>query len=236
MTIRLLPKSEIAKAQANAQKQTIDEGAKLARRIDSLRQTIADEERSLREFREKTVATIHKEISVLTARRDTITSELRKAERELEIAREPLDSEWDELARTKKEAELTLSRAYEKLKEAEADKEDASKAKKDIRRELERARTKTEEADKKLADAESDSAESKELRDEAGRIHSEAVRFEVETKKKLSAEETRLREWTESLLTLEEKINGEKRWLDAEKIRLSDREKTLERAFNRLKK
>ena len=48
--MRLMKKSDITKANAQAKKREIDEGVKLAKRIDGLRETLADEEQSLEKF------------------------------------------------------------------------------------------------------------------------------------------------------------------------------------------
>lgn len=73
MTIRLLKKSEIDKIKSQERKRELDSGLTLAKRIDSLREIHAEEEKSLLNFRNKTVAEIQKEINKKIQERDSIS-------------------------------------------------------------------------------------------------------------------------------------------------------------------
>lgn len=94
MGMRLLPKSEIDRAKSVDKKREIDEGLKLAKRVDNLREIAASEETSLTNFRNATVAKIQEEITFETGRRDRVKSEADEAEARRDKARKPLDSEW----------------------------------------------------------------------------------------------------------------------------------------------
>lgn len=105
MGMKLLSKSEVAKAQADAKKREIDEGLKLARKVDNLREIKAQEEASLEKFRKDTVSKINEEITALTSQRDTLTSEVAQLKKERKKLMEPLDGEWEKIH----EAKLDLS-------------------------------------------------------------------------------------------------------------------------------
>jgi coenzyme F420-reducing hydrogenase delta subunit len=83
MVLKLLQKREVDKAKAVERQLEIDEGMKLAKRVDSLRMVQAQEERSLNDFRVKMVAEISSEITALT---DTVAS-LKKEVAEIEALR-----------------------------------------------------------------------------------------------------------------------------------------------------
>lgn len=108
--MKLLPKSEIIKKQNDARKMQIDEGQRIARKIDILRETLANEELSLEKFRKETVTLIHKEVSEERA----ILNSLKKEIEDLSIIKKelqkPLDEEWEKV----KEAMIEI----EKHKEA----------------------------------------------------------------------------------------------------------------------
>jgi hypothetical protein len=76
MVMRLLKKSEVNERRVVEMRQQADEGLKLAKRIDALRETLAEEELSLRDFRNKEVSRINLEIEELTARRDALSREI----------------------------------------------------------------------------------------------------------------------------------------------------------------
>lgn len=97
MGMRLLPKSEIDRVQAEEQRRDVEEGVKLARRIDALREVVAQEEANLEEFRRKTVERIHGEISQSIEERDKARSEASFWRDERAKAQKPLDEEWAHL-------------------------------------------------------------------------------------------------------------------------------------------
>lgn len=97
MGMRLLPKPEFEKAKAAEQKREIDEGLKLARRVDNLREVVAQEEASLGEFRSKTVSIIHEQIAAEIQKKDNLTKEVQDLEDRKREARKSLDEEWTEV-------------------------------------------------------------------------------------------------------------------------------------------
>lgn len=76
MPIKLLPKSEIAKAKVKDRQLEIQEGAKLASRVDNLRETVATEEKALSDFRREALSSIQKDIEELTAHKNALGQEV----------------------------------------------------------------------------------------------------------------------------------------------------------------
>ncbi len=97
MSMKLLSKSEVAKAQADAKKREIDEGLKLARKVDNLREIKSQEEASLEKFRKERVAAINLELSELETKKETLIGENRQLERERKELLKPLDVEWENI-------------------------------------------------------------------------------------------------------------------------------------------
>lgn len=95
--MRLLPKSEIDKAKAAQQQRDVDEGLKLARRIDNLREVLAQEDANLQKFRRETVAKIGAEIAKLEQKKSTLTGEISHLNRERRQLMKPLDEEWGKI-------------------------------------------------------------------------------------------------------------------------------------------
>lgn len=91
--MKLLSKKDINTAQATTQKQTYDEGMKLARRVDSLREVAAAEESALEKFRRETIAKIHEETTEARTERERLLAEVRKLQKDREEALKPLDEE-----------------------------------------------------------------------------------------------------------------------------------------------
>ncbi len=63
--VKLLSKREIDVAKARDRQREIAEGTKLAQRVDGLRELAADEEKSLNDFRIKTLTAINEETTPL---------------------------------------------------------------------------------------------------------------------------------------------------------------------------
>ena len=70
--MKLLKKSEINTLKAQERKAEIDQGLKLSRRVDVLRETAAQEEASLEAFRRSSIKAINEEIKQLTYVRDSL--------------------------------------------------------------------------------------------------------------------------------------------------------------------
>lgn len=106
--MRLLAKSEIDSKKALARKQEIDEGLKISRRVDTLRETVAQEEAALEAFRRKTIAAINAQITAVS----DILNDLRREVKELEEKRvkalEPIDTAWETLLKSQQEHTLSV--------------------------------------------------------------------------------------------------------------------------------
>lgn len=91
MPIKLLPKHEINRLQAQEKRQTVEEGLKLANRVENLREIAAKEEASLASFRASTLKAIQKEITEATTERDGLLSQVNILRKELEVGHSGLD-------------------------------------------------------------------------------------------------------------------------------------------------
>lgn len=107
--MRLLPKSEIDKHKANERQAEIAEGLKLAKRVDSLRQTVAEEDKALKAFRVQTLEAIGDEIKAHTVKRDALRTEVKDLEERRAIALEPLDAKEADLR--KRENNISIKEA-----------------------------------------------------------------------------------------------------------------------------
>jgi acyl carrier protein phosphodiesterase len=73
---RLLDKKRIAASLADERRLEIDKGIKLAKKIDFLRETLAEEETKLERFRTETVKKVQIEIDMLIHERDRLKQEI----------------------------------------------------------------------------------------------------------------------------------------------------------------
>jgi prophage DNA circulation protein len=84
MPIKLLSKQEINQKQALQRHNEIEEGRKLAKRVDNLREIAVQEEASLASFRSNTLKAINDEIKKATKEHEGILNQVRELRGELE--------------------------------------------------------------------------------------------------------------------------------------------------------
>ncbi len=178
--MKLLQKSEIDKAKALDRQREINEGTKLAKRVDSLREIHAQEEASLNKFRvatlkgikeetgalEKIKVSLETEVAVLEERKKEalapITSKLKKLEeREIELkgydqALRDIGSDshlaWRERELVAEEHRIATSkdRINKLLVEADEMTQEAKKTLEDVNKNKESLKMNLEEVDKEI--------------------------------------------------------------------------------------
>lgn len=78
--MRLLDKKEITADSALERKRQIDEGLRLAKRIDALRQTELEEQAKLGKFRTETLKILKEEVDMLQAKKKALLKEIETLE------------------------------------------------------------------------------------------------------------------------------------------------------------
>lgn len=234
--MRLLPKSEILQKQAAVQKQTIDEGKKLAERIDRLRDVAATEEASLEKFRSETLARIHLETTEAATKRDELKNEVAQLERQRADAIKPLDEEYEALEVAKQALKDAEQDILSKQQQADILLADIEVRRKEIKDALARAETAEYLAAQKLEEASRKEQSMHSSLEEIQKTESEISTIKTKLNTELVHREQSCENRENSIILREQEVEKEKKLLQEERIRLDDRSRTLERAFNRLKK
>lgn len=221
MSIRLLNKREIDKAKAKDQRLEIQEGLKLAKRVDALRETAVEEELSLKKFREATIKNIHEELSTEGQKLETLKVEVKALESRKEEALKPLTEAWDTLRReqealSKAEEELAnrFSEAFEVQESLKKEQKEIKTAKSLAESDRERALDASKQAERNRADT------------------SRALDFAERVQRKALLQEEQVKSWAERQ---EEEIAVEKKNLQLRTTSLARKEKALEKREIRLK-
>ena len=147
MAVRLLSKDEIAKAQNSDKAREIAEGLKISRRVDSLRELMADEETKLEKFRVETLSSIKKEINDLTNEKEALQPEIEKLREEKSQGLKEVGDERHRIELLQEDVETRekilsarISEVQQREKEAETNFEESRDA-------LIRSRSRLEEAE-----------------------------------------------------------------------------------------
>lgn len=102
---KLLNKNEITALKSDERKREIEEGAKLARKVDTLRELSSKEEVNLKKFRDESLKTIKNDIDVLLAQKNATQAEITALEVRRKELEAPIDltNEWKKLESDKKQ-------------------------------------------------------------------------------------------------------------------------------------
>jgi len=111
--MKILPKkTDIDKAKADERRREIDEGMKLAKSVDKLREARLAEEKSLKEWRDNNLAKVQQEIDSKIQINDGLKIEIKEAEAHKKKLIEPLDKEWKEINLAREELKEEKERIY----------------------------------------------------------------------------------------------------------------------------
>ncbi len=231
--LKLLTREQITNAKVTDQLREIQEGKKLAERVDRLRGLQAIEEASLDKFRTETLSRIHEETTEALKKRDFLFGEVRELEERRKAALAPLTEE--RVANDKENARLDTRR-----KELDAEQyrvEDATRLAentlKTAENELSRAQGKTVQAEKLLSDASSKCQETELALKDAQKVKDASIKLAKEVEQDLINRDSTLAARERGVQLRQEALDErEKKLMDGWSL-LNDRLATFERNLKR---
>lgn len=234
--MKLLSKNEIDQKKAVEYRQSREEGLKLARRVDSLREVQAQEESSLQKFRTETLAKIHEETKQAATRRDDLISECRSLENARRNALKPLTEELahiegEKVALEEKKIEHTRKEGLLVEREGRV-KASENSTSLELSRAIEERRRATEllqETDYFNSETRLRLAETEAIRDKTKRMQEDVEKDFRERDVEIASKERSLATWQKDLENREDALGKATR-------KLADRQATLERSIKRNKK
>jgi len=234
--MRLLDKKTIVQQKNLERKREIDEGVKLANKVDSLRETAAKEEKNLFQFRDANLAQVKKDIDRLLNQKEALNNELEALSKQREVLQEPLDREWVKVRDKQKELDDISEVLSNKEKLLDSNQKEYDKRVADL-----------DKTNRKLdimqGTLEHDIEESKKLVTDAklalssARTEASKLTAKVEGREKLVVKrelDASARE--RDIINSAEKIAKDRRELDLREIAINDRYATLLRTEARIKK
>lgn len=234
--MKLLSKQETQTAKASDRKREIDEGVKLAKKVDALRELAATEQANLIKFRNGNLKKIHEEIDNAITERDVLLQEVSMLEDKKKALLAPLDAEWNQVKIQKE--------SIEEAKSALSLKEDLFAMTENHLHEKEIA-LKAEEGrigDLKLRTAE-ELSQAEAIKSEASvslklfTQRKSAIESEYEVRLAgLSVKESDLRDRETDIENARKNLELEKQEVSNEKLLLADQRAMLQRTLNQLRK
>lgn len=234
--MKLQPKQQVNIQVAAERKQQIDEGITIARKIDGMRETLANLEKQHADF----VGGMEDDLVKRTGHLSSKVRELQRDVAELEerkrLALIPLSEEAHQLelrAEEVKRSEEIIQRREENLVNKELVQDKRDKKSKEV---LARVNARDRESAKA-------GEEAQRIYLDAKQIHNDALAEKENQENEFSKRNYKLNEREKGIVSYEftlkmreEVIETNEKENAEEKIRLSDERKTLERAINRIKK
>ena len=229
MALRLLQKREVDRAKTLDRKREIDEGAKLAQKVDDLRRLYSTEEKTLRDFRDKSLKVVLEDISRLSADKEALQSEVKALEHRKVRALIPVKIELEKLPQAK--AQLAEVRSLLELEESivVAEKRNMSARKADIKAEKERAADERAQSKQALREADDARTEAKKTLREAQQTSDSMLQRANQLAAEMMERET-------NLAYKEEGLNAQFKQLEKEKLGIINRERVLQDRYNTLQR
>ncbi len=236
MPIKLLSKQEINQKQALQRHNEIEEGRKLAKRVDNLREIAVQEEASLASFRANTVKNINEEIKKATKEHEVVLAQVKELRGELETgfselkkAERVLDLKKDDIVSREKQIEERIQLVKDREKKIKKDFDENTT----IASRLEYANAQllkvNMEADEKIQLA-TDMFEDATLR------HNQVDRLYSRVMEELANKDIAIASKERDIIIRVGHLDERTEALRIKELNLIDREQTLEREFKRLKK
>lgn len=231
--MKLLTKSEITTLKAKDQKQAIDEGIKLTRRVESLREIQAQEEASLKQFREKTIKEIQEEIKREIKPLEDLKKEVEFLKEEREKALKPLYHELEELSRSREEIQKEFRDLGVQRLEVEKSQESAQENLKNSLDEFSRAAEERGRSIELLQDADLKSQQATQLVKESENIKYKSEVLARNIQEEFQKRDSQIASKERNLTLRDEHQKSRELELNTRETKLNDRERMFQRTLKR---
>lgn len=235
MSVKLLPKSKINELKQKERSIEIQEGVKLATRIDGLRELHSKTEEGLEKYKISTLTQIQGEIIALQTQKETLIGEIMAMRSNYDVMLPEISLKRTELADFEKKL-MTWDKKLEKREEA------ASLLELDVMEALETAENSRihAEDDERIArnlliDAKNKKEESQRMVNEAKNLQTKSQNDALATEESLNLRELNIQTKEKNIVIKEVELMNKGKELDNEKIKVEDLRQTLERSLARLR-
>lgn len=235
---RLLPKQEINRLRKEEERQRMEEGMRIANRVDSLREIASTEEQAFEQYRTTSLTGIQAEIDAKKEENERLATANKALQEERTRLEAPIDLQkaWKEVNERGESNEIIsdsiLSREVEVLKREN----DVEEAKKELSWKERDVATSEAAARTNLTQAEEQRNEAEIANKEAQSIFLQMQEQQRRENEQHDSRKNDLKEREEALLLREEELERETLVINSEKILLADRRATLERGFAELRR
>lgn len=234
--MKLLSKSAVNNEVANQKKSQIDEGLFIAKKIDSLRQTLTGLEKQHRDFINGMQSELNIQIQPLIDKIANLKLEIEDLENKRRKLLAPLTKEWEEVLLKRKQIEAKELEFSQKEIIFGKDREVLDARLKKEKENIFKINTVKNQISKSFDKQKENEEKSENLLKEAEKTKQESLLETEDRNKTLLSREAMIAVRERENQMVEENNKREKQFINEEKIRLADMRRTLERAILRTKK
>lgn len=232
--MKLLDRNTLNNQKSLERKREIDEGVKLARKLDTLREEVSKEEVKLKKYLAETSHEVQTQINALVEEKSSLEEEIQTLSEERKILVEPLDNAWKEV----KEREVKISEKEEELIQKYEDIKNKEKELRKRKAELDLEEERQQDSQKGIAklfkEASQETLKARSLVQDATRREKEVDRKATETTRILTNREKEIEAREIDLGNLRIFLEKKDKELQNEDRRLKDLYQTLLRNQKRL--
>lgn len=234
MAIRLLKKDEIAQIQSAQRHAEVQEGLKLTRKVDSLRELMAEEEKTLSRFRSESLAALQSEVSKIEKEKESLLSEVRELEAKIAKGTAILDKKKEFLEKKEKDIDEKKEKLAREKELFLIHKIELEKLKKELDKEIVRISGIKDNISLLNKQAHEKNTEATERLEKALLLDEKTTHESLEAKKLFSEKSAALSEREANIEQAELAIAEKEKQLATEKLQLKDQRETLERTMQRI--
>ena len=213
----------------------ISEGAKLASRVDGLRETYSKVEQDLEKYRTATLEAIGKEIKDLDEKKNVLSDEIKVMQRKYDRMMPEISTKRTELAQFEKSLKAWEKKLEKKDESSELMELDVMEAKQKAELSLSVQQDNERITANLLMQADKRNKEAHQTLETARAVREKAESDKKDTEAEMSLREFSIKSKETELSNMELKLITDRKALEVEKVQVADQRATLARAMQRLK-
>jgi uncharacterized protein (DUF3084 family) len=233
--MKLLDKKTIQVEKASERKKEIDEGVKLAKKIDKLREESSSEEGRLAKFREASLKKIRDDISKLSEEKSSLSLDIITLTAQRDKLKEPLDKEWNVVNNRAKDLETLNTQLFNKEVLLNQKEKSLVEKEKELKLEEERVLDLQERANDNYDSSIKELAKVKKQSEDLEKRERETDEGLRERTRIVSLKETKLEAREIDFKNVQLAIQRREEVVRDKEVQLKDREELLERNIKRKK-
>lgn len=232
--MKLLTKQQINTTYQDTRRKEIEEGVKLAKKVDTLRETLSSLEAQHKAF----LAGMSRELEEKTKSKQQhialLESEVKKLEERKKTALEPLDKEWQKLEEKIQDYRNRLSQLQDTERELQIQKDSLQKEETLIQKEKENLENQKTEIERTVKETNLLFIDAKDIKDKNETEYNAFVSERKEVSKQLQEKENELRATINYQQKKEKELKNKEIYLQKLEIKLKDRSDRLKQTLKEL--